>query len=152
VKKALVLIALWVLPAYGADYTIDMNGNGVWDFLDQVIYEAIPEGGVLAVENLARNLQEFTKAGNNQSLAYQSMSRAQESSQCILSIYGGDVGGKILTAIAGTMRMHPEIAEKFVRSEQLIVGQPIPYNEDPSTWRELYCPESLKKPHVPSFR
>jgi len=32
------------------------------------------------------------------------------------------------------------------------VGQAIPYNEDPSTWRELYCPEPLKKPLVPSFR
>lgn len=127
----------------------DYNGNGLWDFYDEILVSAIPERARPTAEKLARHIQAFTLVSGSQSLALQEVSGAQSATLCLLAAYGPDTGGKFVTALTRSVLLYPEMAGRFMENEAMVAGQQVPYVEDPALWLETYCPAELNSPPVP---
>jgi len=146
VKKGMVIVFFVLLLPNVSVAVTDFNGNGLWDFLDEIIYQGIPDEAKDVATSLARHLQAFALVEHSQSLALQEATGAQRNTLCLMSVYGAEHGGKMVRAITGSIGVHPEVGPMFRSNEYLIAGRALPYEEDPALWRETYCPASLQGP------
>lgn len=145
-KTILVVIFMACAAPALAGPLNDANGNGLWDFYDEILTTAFPDRARDVGEVMARHMQNFAYMSGSQSMALQEARGVQEGTLCLLAAYGPENGAKLATAITKSVHMYPEISSQVRENEMLIAGQEIPYIEDPSQWLEAYCPESLKSP------
>jgi hypothetical protein len=119
----------------------DRNGNGIWDDLD-VVCSQVPVSSQLAAQKLARDLQDFTLSPpGNQSLALESMRKAQEGLLCLYAT-SGQQGAQIAKTMQDYLMANPERRRRFLTNQALIQGQEIPFEPDPQKWSQ-YCPFSV---------
>lgn len=140
----LLMFSLGFSTVFALPYGQDLDGNGLWDDLDEIVVQAPPFLRGVA-HSMAMNLQEFTLTPvGNISLGVQAMTGAQHDMMCMMSIIGQEAS-KFPMAMRGQIILHSERAEKFSKNERAIAGQQIVFDENPATWGQ-YCPPNISIP------
>lgn len=122
----------------------DINGNGHWDRLEEIVLMTPPSLQPVSLE-LASSIQDLAMAPvGNKTFAVQAMTKGQSSLLCLMSVIGKK-GSDMARVMKEIVVRDSYWGPRFQANEQSLVGTEFPFEEDPTKWYVTYCPEGTLK-------
>ena len=142
-----LVLLLFSSTAHADSMGQDINGNALWDDLEQVVQGSLDKPMWPVGYEIAQGLQDFTRvSGNNLSLATQAATKTQNGLLCLLALKGPKAGD-FFSVLKRQITVHPVRANRFQNNEKIMVGTQLPYETDTSKWTDL-CPQGIDPERV----